>query len=142
MQAVRGRDTAPELLLRHVLWSFGARGWRVHRKELPGKPDVAFGRARVAVFVDGAFWHGHPDYYWGQSGPFWDSKIARNRDRDARVSHELEAQGWQVLRIWDFEIERDLAGSVGRVTEALSDRRACRRPQPAEMDRMSSRRRL
>jgi DNA mismatch endonuclease (patch repair protein) len=73
----------------------------------------------LAVFVDGAFWHGHPDYYRGQSGPFWDEKIGRNRARDRRVDAELEAEDWRVLRIWDFEVERDLRACVERVMNAL-----------------------
>ncbi len=80
---------------------------------------MAWRSKRLAVFVDGAFWHGHPDYYWGQSGRFWDEKIARNRERDEAVNTALEATGWKVLRLWDFEVERDLAGCVEQVVEAL-----------------------
>lgn len=119
MARVRTKDTAPELALRRALHAAGVRGWRLHRKDVPGRPDIAWVRRRVAVFVDGAFWHGHPDYYRGQSGPFWDEKIAANRARDARVDAELEARGWTVLRLWDFEVERDLDGCVHRVVAAL-----------------------
>lgn len=86
---------------------------------LPGRPDFAWRSRRIAVFVDGAFWHGHPDYYWGQSGKFWDEKIARNRARDARVNAQLEEMGWTVLRFWDFEVERDLPECVRRVGQTL-----------------------
>jgi DNA mismatch endonuclease, patch repair protein len=120
MARVRTRDTSPELALRHALYAAGLRGWRLHRR-LPGKPDITFGRARLCVFVDGAFWHGHPDYYRGQSGEFWDKKIAGNRERDARVNAELEARGWRVLRLWDFEVARDLGGCVERVKVALAE---------------------
>lgn len=119
MARVRTRDTAPEVALRQALWAAGVRGWRCHPKGIPGRPDLAWIGRRIAVFVDGAFWHGHPDYYWGQSGQFWDAKIARNRARDARVDAELAGAGWTVVRIWDFEVERDLAVAVARVTEAL-----------------------
>jgi DNA mismatch endonuclease (patch repair protein) len=122
MARVRTRNTAPEVELRRALYAAGLRGWRLHRR-LPGKPDLAFGRARLAVFVDGAFWHGHPDYYRGQSGAFWDAKIKRNRERDERVNCELQEAGWQVLRFWDFEVERDCAGCVRRVREALATSR-------------------
>lgn len=118
MARVRVRDTAPEIALRRGLWAAGLRGWRLQRR-LPGRPDLAFGRERVAVFVDGAFWHGHPDYYYGQSGEFWDSKIARNRARDERVNRELADLGWTVLRLWDFEVERELDTCVARVKAAL-----------------------
>lgn len=120
MSRVRVRDTAPELLLRRALWAAGVRGWRLHVKTLPGKPDLAFIGARFAVFVDGAFWHGHPDYYHGQSGPFWDAKIATNRERDARVDAQLASLGWEVLRLWDFEVEKDPDGCVARVAAALN----------------------
>lgn len=106
MSRVRTRDTAPELELRRALWASGVRGWRLHPRRVPGKPDLAWLGRRIAVFVDGAFWHGHPDYYRGQSGPFWDEKIARNRARDERVTGELVEDGWTVLRFWDFEVER------------------------------------
>ncbi len=124
MSRVRVRDTAPELLLRQGLWKAGVRGWRLHLKRLPGKPDLAFVGPRLAVFVDGAFWHGHPDYYHGQSGPFWDAKIAANRERDARVNAQLAELGWEVVRLWDFELEQDVASCVARVAAALAQRRS------------------
>jgi DNA mismatch endonuclease (patch repair protein) len=119
MARVRQKDTAPEVALRQALHLAGVRGWRLHRRDVPGRPDLAWLGRRVAVFVDGAFWHGHPDYYRGQSGPFWDEKIARNRERDARVDAELRERGWTVLRLWDFEVERDLGTCVARVRAAL-----------------------
>jgi len=74
----------------------------------------------VAVFVDGAFWHGHPRYYWGQSGQFWDEKIDRNRRRDEKVTRELVDADWAVLRFWDFEVDRDQSGCVNAVRAALA----------------------
>lgn len=120
MQAVKDRDTAPELALRRALWAAGVRGWRIHRRSLPGRPDLAFGRARIAVFVDGGFWHGHPSRYWqGRSGPYWDAKIARNQARDARVDEELQAMGWATMRLWDFEVVADAAAAANRVLNAV-----------------------
>jgi DNA mismatch endonuclease (patch repair protein) len=120
MARVKGRDTGPEMKLRQALYSLGVRGWRCHRKSLPGKPDLAFGRARLAVFVDGGFWHGHPSKYWpGRSGDYWDAKIARNKARDSRVDVELASTGWRSLRLWDFEIERDPIGAAHQVKRAL-----------------------
>jgi DNA mismatch endonuclease (patch repair protein) len=81
-----------------------------------------FRAARVAVFVDGAFWHGHPDYYRGQSGAFWDEKIARNRRRDERVNAKLRESGWEVVRLWDFEVEGDPAGAAELVASVISSR--------------------
>jgi DNA mismatch endonuclease, patch repair protein len=118
MSRVRTRDTKPELLLRRALWAAGLRGWRLHPKTVAGRPDLVWIGRRIAVFVDGAFWHGHPDYYWGQSGKFWDEKIARNRARDMQINAELAASGWRVVRLWDFEVEREADPCVERVRSA------------------------
>jgi DNA mismatch endonuclease (patch repair protein) len=86
---------------------------------VPGKPDLAWLGRRVAVFVDGAFWHGHPDYYWGQSGEFWNTKIERNRERDQRVNQQLATLGWGVIRLWDFEVDRDPVECARRVVAVV-----------------------
>lgn len=123
MSRVRAKGTAPEVALRKTLWAHGLRGWRLHPQRVPGKPDLAWVGRRVAVFVDGAFWHGHPDYYWGQSGEFWDAKIERNRERDRRVNEELEDKGWQVIRFWDFEVQGRPDECARRVAVALEPTR-------------------
>ncbi len=122
MSRVKTRDTAPELALRRTMWRVGLRGWRLHPKQVPGRPDIAWIGRRVAVFVDGAFWHGHPDHYWGQSGPFWDAKIARNRERDEQINAQLSTSGWIVVRIWDFEVLREPAECVAKIRAALASR--------------------
>jgi DNA mismatch endonuclease (patch repair protein) len=124
MARVRCRDTGPELVLRRTLHRRGVRGWRCHRSNLPGKPDIAFGRAKLAVFVDGGFWHGHPKKWWpGRSGPYWDRKITRNQERDRRVDAELTELGWRVIRLWDFEVVRDPDAAALQVETELSIRR-------------------
>lgn len=121
MSRIKSRDTGPELALRRALWKLGIRGWRCHRKDLPGRPDIAFGPAKLAVFVYGAFWHGHPSKYKaGQSGEFWDLKIAGNLARDDRANAELAAIGWAVIRLWDFEVTKDPHDAAERVKESLS----------------------
>lgn len=120
MARIRSKNTKPELALRRGLWAAGIRGWRVHAKDVPGKPDVAFTKLRVAVFVDGRFWHGHPDYFtFGKSGAYWDAKIARTQERDRLAGEALAAAGWEVVRMWDFEVEQDLPGCVERVIASL-----------------------
>jgi DNA mismatch endonuclease, patch repair protein len=120
MARIRSTNTAPELALRRALFAAGARGWRCHPKKVPGKPDIAFTRCKVAVFVDGCFWHGHPDYFtFGKSGAYWDAKIARTQERDRVANKALEGAGWTVIRLWDFEVEEDLDACVRRVLEAL-----------------------
>ena len=120
MARIRSRDTKPELALRQALWAAGVRGWRCHPRAVPGKPDIAFTRWRVAVFVDGCFWHGHPDFFTpGKSGAYWDAKIERTKERDRLANATLSATGWQVLRFWDFEIEQDLAACVVQTQTVL-----------------------
>ena len=120
MARIRRRDTKPELKLRSALWAAGLRGYRVDRATLPGRPDLSWGRQRVAVFVDGAFWHGHPSAFTpGKSGPYWDAKIRGNMERDAKHNAALRDLGWTVLRFWDFEIHRSLDQCVGAIRAAL-----------------------
>lgn len=121
MSRIRSSDTGPELALRRALWRRGLRGYRLHLRSLPGKPDVAWSRYKVAVFVDGAFWHGHPSAFKsGKSGAYWDTKIARNIERDQAATLALEALGWRVLRLWDFQLKADLEGCIAQIDEALA----------------------
>lgn len=125
MSRVRNRDTEPELKLRRELWCSGLRGYRLHRSDLPGTPDIAWIGKKVAVFVDGAFWHGHPSAFrFGQSGRFWDKKIASNRKRDTAVTRQLKSMGWDVIRLWDFEIHNSINECVDRVRRILVRREA------------------
>jgi DNA mismatch endonuclease (patch repair protein) len=122
MSRIRSRDTQPELALRRALFAAGLRGWRCHAKGVPGKPDVAFTRWQVAVFVDGRFWHGHPDFFTpGKSGSYWDAKIARTKERDAMTNATLVTLGWRVLRFWDFEVEQDVESCVRQIETLLDD---------------------
>jgi DNA mismatch endonuclease, patch repair protein len=120
MARIRSKDTKPELALRRALWAAGLRGWRCHPRQVPGKPDVAFTRRKVAVFVDGRFWHGHPDFFtFGKSGEYWDKKIARTQERDNQANQALRELGWTVIRFWDFEVEGDTAACARKVMHAV-----------------------
>lgn len=120
MAAIRAKDTKPELAVRRALHAAGIRGWRCHARGIPGKPDVAFTRWKVAVFIDGAFWHGHPHHFtFGKSGGYWDAKIARTQERDRLANSALRDAGWTVLRFWDFEVGDDLEGCTQVVLDAL-----------------------
>lgn len=125
MSRVRRRDTRPELLLRRALWAAGLRGYRTDDRRLPGRPDLAWTGRRVAVFVDGAFWHGHPSQYKpGRHGAYWDDKIRRNVERDRAADAALAELGWTVVRLWDFDVRRNLADSVETIVEALEAQRS------------------
>jgi DNA mismatch endonuclease, patch repair protein len=130
MASIRGSDTKPELLLRRALWHADVRGWRCHWRGPGGKIDIAFTRWRLAVFVDGSFWHGHPSkWHPGRWSGYWDEKIRRNLARDAAQNEALRAAGWDVLRVWDFEVEHDSEAIASTVALALAALRA-RRPEP------------
>lgn len=121
MGRVRSKNTRPELALRKALWAVGLRGWRCHVRSVPGTPDVCWVGRRVAVFVDSAWWHGHPSRWTpGRHPPNWDEKIAANRRRDEEVNRQLEEAGWTVIRIWDFELEGDLDAAVTLVDRAVA----------------------
>jgi DNA mismatch endonuclease (patch repair protein) len=107
MSRIRGKDTIPELVLRRGLHARGLR-FRLHRKDLPGRPDIVFPRYRAAVLVHGCFWHGHdcPLFKWPATRrEFWQAKIEGNRARDLRNLAGLAAAGWRVLVVWECALK-------------------------------------
>jgi len=124
MRRNKAKDTAPEILLRKALWSRGLR-YRLHVSQLPGKPDIVFSRERVAVFVDGDFWHGRN---WEElekklkrraNAEYWIAKIRYNRDRDREQRRALEEHGWTVIRLWETDIAQNVEEAVETVVAAL-----------------------
>jgi DNA mismatch endonuclease, patch repair protein len=115
MSRIRGRNTTPELLLRRGLHARGLR-FRLHRRDLAGRPDLVFPRFRAVVFVHGCFWHGHGCrlFTMPKTRPeFWQDKIGRNSERDARASAALQASGWRVLTVWECALRgRDRLGQA------------------------------
>jgi DNA mismatch endonuclease (patch repair protein) len=126
MQAQRTRDTAPELGLRRTLHAMGLR-YRVDQQPLPDlrrKADIVFRAARVAVFVDGCFWHGCPQHGRREhrvNGWYWPEKIERNQARDADTDARLEAAGWTVVRVWEHEHVDVAALRVARTVRSARD---------------------
>ena len=120
MRAIRRADTKPELLLRRLLWAKGAR-YRLEQRVQKARPDLLFRRARVAVFVDGCFWHGCPTHYRPPTGnaPYWRAKIERNRVRDERNTRDLEAAGYTVLRFWECYVKADPGAAADRVLAVI-----------------------
>ena len=122
MRRVKGRDTSPERTVRRRLTAMGLR-YRLHRRDLPGAPDIVLGPRRLAIFVHGCFWHGH-DCARGarvpkQNRDYWTAKVARNRVRDERTQGELKAAGWTPLVIWECEL-KDEAALTAKLQAALS----------------------
>lgn len=112
MRAVRGANTKPELLVRRLVTELGFR-YRIHRRDIPGTPDLAFIGRRKVIFVQGCFWHGH-DCPRGKrvprtNTPYWINKIARNQERDRQTKRRLESQRWLFLEIWECETKNEFA---------------------------------
>ncbi len=106
MAGIRGRDTKPEFAVRRMAHRLGYR-YRLHRRDLPGSPDLVFPARRKAIFVHGCFWHRHPGCRFAYSPksntPFWQAKFDRNVERDAAAQEKLAGLGWDVLTIWECE---------------------------------------
>lgn len=116
MSHIHSKDTKLEILLRKALWHRGLR-YRKNYKKLPGPPDIALTRYRIAIFVDGDFWHtkGHQEHPGEQitsNQEYWQKKLKRNVERDKEVNDELSDMGWLVLRFWDSDIKKDLQKCV------------------------------
>lgn len=123
MRSVRGANTKPELLVRRLVTALGFR-YRIHRRDIPGTPDLAFIGRRKVIFVHGCFWHGH-DCPRGKRVPktntqYWVSKIGRNQERDRQIKRRLESQRWLVLDIWECET-KDESTVKEKLRSFLSD---------------------
>ena len=123
MSRIRGKNTGPEKVLRSALWRAGFR-YRLHYKTPAGRPDVVFPSRKVAVFIDGCFWHGCPAHY---SRPrsreaFWSGKLADNVARDRRQTAGLETAGWRVVRVWEHAVYEEIDDVVQLVRNALYSR--------------------
>lgn len=127
MSRVKSGDTMPEITLRRLLWKRGLR-YRVSTKNLPGKPDILFSRAKVAVFVDGEFWHGYklPPERLDQMSEYWRQKIRGNLERDRVNNERLKEMGYQVLRFFEKDIIRNSETLVDQIENVLKSRTKCK----------------
>lgn len=119
MAAIRGRNTSPELKVRSLLHSLGFR-FRLHRRDLPGSPDIVLPRHRTIVFVHGCFWHRHSGCRYSTNpktrADFWAGKFEQNVDRDHRQQQQLREMGWSVIVVWECEL-RDLPSLTARLAQ-------------------------
>lgn len=110
MSSIRGKDTGPEMVVRRFLHGQGYR-YRIHRKDLPGKPDIVIPRLKVCIFVHGCFWHRHPGCPFATNPKtrpeFWNEKLQKNVMRDLANIDALEAVGWNVLIVWECQLKKD-----------------------------------
>lgn len=117
MSRVRGKNTAPELAVRRALHAAGYR-YRIHRKDLSGRPDIVLPRYRIVVFVHGCFWHGHSckrGKLPQTNESFWEGKIARNRQRDDEATSTLTRDGWEVVTIWQCDLNAGISDLLSRL---------------------------
>ncbi|MDE0622866.1 MAG: very short patch repair endonuclease [Bryobacterales bacterium] len=127
MQAVKGKDTGPELTVRRIVHRLGYR-YRLHKKDLPGRPDLVFGPRKKVIFVHGCFWHAHNCRYGRMPESrqeYWVPKLIGNMERDKANVAKLEAMGWEVLTVWECEVKRT-AELVDRLTEFLDEEQGLR----------------
>jgi len=108
MSMIRAKNTKPEIILRKLIFASGLRGYRLHY-ELMGKPDIVFPKRKIAVFIDGCFWHKCPKCFIkpATNRKFWKEKIESNVKRDKAVNAGLRKKGWKVLRIWEHELRNE-----------------------------------
>lgn len=120
MSRIRSKDTSPELILRKALWNRGYR-YRIHYK-LPGTPDIVFIGKKVAVFIDGCFWHKCPKCYVEPKSnlEYWLPKLERNAEKDKMNNDALGKKGWNVIRIWEHEIKEDVEKSIQAIIEVIT----------------------
>nr|WP_279349682.1 DNA mismatch endonuclease Vsr [Erythrobacter litoralis] len=108
MARFRSKDTRPEMIVRRALHRAGRR-FRLHRKDLPGRPDIVLPKDKVAILVHGCFWHGHEGCSIARTPKtrqsFWIEKFTKNRERDVRVKDELEGMGWRVVILWECDVK-------------------------------------
>ena len=126
MQNIKSSDTKIEVLLRKALWHHGYR-YRKNYKTLPGKPDIALTKYKIAIFCDGEFFHGKdwevlkPRLEKGNNSEYWVSKISRNRQRDDEINKKLLYMGWTVIRFWGKDIQKNVDECVKVVDETVWD---------------------
>ena len=123
MAHIKSTDTKPERMLRLALWHSGIR-YRKNWRKLPGSPDIAITKYKIAVFVDGDFWHarGHeqsPGEQVGTNKDFWKKKLTRNVERDKEVNDQLTHAGWLVLRFWESDIKKDIGAVVAEIKKYM-----------------------
>lgn len=123
MACIKSTNTKPERLLRLALWHRGIR-YRKNWRKLPGTPDIAITKYKIAIFVDGDFWHarGHeqaPGEQVGTNKEFWQKKLTRNVERDKEVNDQITQKGWLVLRFWETDIKKDLNSILDEIMKYL-----------------------
>ena len=124
MSKIGSKNTKPELILRSALFKKGFR-FRVHRKDLPGKPDIVLRKYQTVIFVHGCFWHYHKDCREGRipstNSIFWKTKLLKNVEKDERNTKVLQEMGWKVIVVWECEIEKHFEETINQLIMKMID---------------------
>lgn len=123
MSANKAKNTKPEIAFRKALWHAGIKGYRLNWKKAPGRPDITFPGKKIAIFINGCFWHRCPNCNYPlpkHNTDFWKNKFARNVQRDAMKILELEKLGWQTITIWECEIKAQLPKIVEKLLKKIA----------------------
>lgn len=121
MSKIKDKNTSLEVNFRKLLWKYGLKGYRIHYK-LSGKPDIVFVSRKTVIFLDGDFWHG---YNWKKLGKvppkkYWQRKIQKNIDRAKKYNKQLKKDGWEVLRFWEHEVNKNPERYINKIKKALN----------------------
>lgn len=122
MSSIRAKDTKPELTIRKALWHEGIRGYRIHWKKMPGKPDIAFPKKKLAIFVNGCFWHRCPHCKLTNpktNSVFWECKFEANVERDQKKQIEVRNMGWDVITVLECQIKEDVVFCINLIKKSL-----------------------
>ena len=123
MSKNKSKNTKPELVLRKEMWRNGVRGYRLHWKKAPGKPDIAFPGKKIAIFVNGCFWHRCPHcqpHLPKSNVDFWKNKFEKNVERDKKKREQLAQIGWETITIWECQIRDQLDDQIDRIKQVVS----------------------
>ncbi|MEO6327490.1 MAG: very short patch repair endonuclease [Ginsengibacter sp.] len=123
MSANKGKNTNPEILLRKGLWQKNVKGYRLHPKRIPGRPDIAFIHKKIAIFINGCFWHRCPHCKLpipNSNSEFWENKFQKNLERDKRKIRELKKLGWKTITVWECQMKKDSNKIVEKLKRKLS----------------------
>ena len=118
MSRIKGKNTKPELILRKALWATDLRGYRLHYKKVPGNPDIAYVGKKVAIFVNGCFWHRCPHCLPPipkKNKKYWNDKLLKNVSRDRKYQKALKKEGWRVIVVWECQIKKDLNKCISKI---------------------------
>ncbi|WP_307343902.1 very short patch repair endonuclease [Caldalkalibacillus uzonensis] len=122
MSNIKNQNTKPELLIRSLLHKMGYR-FRLHRKDLPGRPDLVLPKYKTVIFIHGCFWHQHPNCKKAtipkRNREFWLKKLTRNMERDQQVIEELESMGWNIIIIWECQVKKNIKEVMDKITGQL-----------------------